>query len=594
MRGLTNAQPFVDTPGDANPPGAMMNMRPIQVGGRKRMGKRPHASRLTAVALGAGLAVQALRVVPKSVRQDIGPAAVVSSGTSKESGLFRGQCVLLDTDWTIRATFNDTRRDPAVAAPPTGPGGVGAFNCCWDPDNTDIGFFLTITKNTTLTTQDVYIVGINRIDASTGTTTHQAYAVDANPGYSTPLPGSGQGDLFPNEMHCHAGRLYIVAGTWVYVFDADDLTYLERRRQTWSDELQSIKGVTRNGIGYVLVLTTGASTISGPVVVDSSNPAEAFGQFVRSEVVLYRENTTEPISAYLTEIAMPQGTQNGDGAYELHRHFRFSEYSIQRPRGCIAYAMDVSEDGEYVYIGRTNQGFGYNPLANTSHRPNANGSPAISVAKIALSSLWTGISTLNVPSYIAPVTGSLSTYGFVWEVDTQSYRRTFMWNGGTYYCDIPRIVGGARDPGRDSDAPSIYALKADGDRIFCGGRRPSPSNAVPNVYCLRESDGAIMWSTDLRGLVQQNAIDVDPTSGNVVVGTNRVDGWDDNGTPSAVKAEVFELDRLTGAVRRSFDLTDAVNLNSYAATDAGYGAYDVAVSARGYVLVALAPYRYDT
>jgi hypothetical protein len=589
LRGITDAQPFFDTPGDACPPGGMENMRPEQVGtGRARMAKRPPLVKTFSQQIGGGLSVQSLISVGKSVAADVGPAAVVDDGTSRESGLFRGQALLLDRDWSIRATFNDTRSDPAIPDPPTGIGGRGAFNCCWDPANVAIGFYLTITKNNTLTTQDVFVAGLNRIDADTGTVTHQAYMVDAEPGYSTPLPGTGQGDLFPNQMVCAQGSLWICAGVWIYQFDADDLTYLSRTRVTWADEVQGLVYAR----GYLWALITGSSAISGPVVVDSSSPAEAFGQFVRTGVIPYLIETNSPALSALVQRVLPQGTQSGDGAYELHRYFRPSEYSVQRPRGCIAYSFDVDSAGN-VFIGRTNQGFGYSPLLNSSHRPGGD-KPYVSVARVNLDAFWSAAGTLStIPAYIAP---GGTTYGFAWESDTTSYRRTFTWNGGTYQNDIPKIIAGSRDPGGDSDAPSIYALKYDEttDCVFVGGRRPSPNQVVPNVYCLRGSDGQILWDHDLKGLVQQNAIDVDPTTGNCVVGILRTAGWETNDeTPSADKIELAELDYTDGRVVRTFDLTDAVNLNSFAVTDASFGCYDVAVNARGQVLVALAPYRFD-
>lgn len=591
MRGITDTQPCIDQPGDACPPAGMLNMRPRDQGtGRRRLGKRPPAAYTFTTQMGGGLPVQALATVPQSTAADVGPAEIVTAGTSKESGLFRGQCVLLDRDWTIKAAFDDNRDDPAVADPPAGYGGYGAFNACWDPDTVNIGFFLTITKNTTLTTQDVWIVGLNRIDADTGTVTHQGYMVDADPGYSTPLPGSGQGDLFPNQMVCAYGYLYVCAGTYIYVFDADDLTYRARIRNSWCDEIQGIKPVEIEGVDCLLVLLTGSSAISGPVVVDSTSPAEAFGQFVRTGVCVYiRDDST-----YLRgPIVMPQGTQNGDGAYELHRYFRPSEYSVQRPRGCIAYAFDCDSAGN-VYLGRTNQGFGYSPILNSSHRPDGGLGPYVSVAKATLADFWDALTSLStMPAYIAP---GGDTYGFLWEQDTGSYRRVFTWNGATYYNDIPKIIGANRDPGGDSDSPSVYALRYDEetDQVYVGGRRPAPTHAVPNVYALRGSDGTILWDTDLKGLVQQNAIDVDPTTGNVVVGINRTDGWETAaGGTSTDKIEVAELDYTDGHVVRTFDLSDAVNQNAYATTAAGFGCYDVAVNARGQVLVALAPYRFD-
>jgi hypothetical protein len=587
-RGVSDAQPHIDQPGDACPPDAMLNMRPRDTGtGRRRFGKRPGLTKALTTQMGGGKPVQAVISVAKSIAESVGPATQITSGSSKSSDLFRGQAILLDPEGSVRVAFNDTRSVPAVDAPPTNYGGRGAFNCCWDPDNVAIGFYITITKDTGVTTQDVFIIGINRINADSGEITHQAYGVDAEPGYSTPLPGSGQVDLFPNQIHCAFGYIYIAAGTYVYVFDADDLTYRKRVRITWADEVQGLATITKNGVKYLLALITGSSAVSGPVVTDSTG-GEAFGQFVRSGIVPFVVDDT----SYISLRPMPQGTQSGDGAYEQHLTFRLSEYSAQRPRGCIAYSFAVDSIGD-VYIGRTNQGFGYSPILNASHRPDGATGPYVTVCRATLAAFWTAAANGAVPTYVAPGT----TYGMVWEMDTNSYRRAFVWNATTYYNDIPRIVAGARDPGLDSDAPSVYAVAIDESAgvVYVGGRRPSPLNAVSNVYAIRMSDGTILWDRDVRGLVQQNALAVDPTSGNLVVGFNRADGWKQNdGTPSTTKAEVLWLAPDDGSVVGYFDLTDDVNQNTFATGAGGFGCYDVAVNARGQTLLALAPYRYDT
>jgi len=404
--------------------------------------------------------------------------------------------------------------------------------------------------------------------------------------------------LFPNQMCCAFGYLFVCAGTKIYVFSAADLVYRKRVTLSWADEIQGLDTVTINGVRALVALFVGSSVVSGPVVADSSSPAEAFGQFVRSGVAVYK---VDDVSYVTGPAPMPQGTANfipPQGNFELHYTFRFSEYSATRPRGCIPFSFGIDSLGD-IYVGHTNQGFGYSPLLNASHRPDGALGPYLTVTKAILTKFWAKIALPDeMSTYLAPALDA--GYGIdgatgAWQQDTTSYRRSFNWNGAQYYNDIPRIVAGARDPGVDSDAPSVYALKLDeaSDRLYVGGRRPSPTHAVPNVYCLRASDGAALWSHDLKGLVQQNAISVDPTSGNPVFGFLRTAGWDDNGAPSVDKAEVIELDRDTGDVVRYFDLSDAVNLNGYATTDGGFGCYDVAVNARGQVLVALAPYRYD-
>jgi hypothetical protein len=290
----------------------------------------------------------------------------------------------------------------------------------------------------------------------------------------------------------------------------------------------------------------------------------------------------------LTRLAMPQFTQSGDAAYEDHRYYRFSEDSSQRPRGPLPHAFDMAADGT-CYVARTNQGFGYDPVTVSACRPN---SPVfVSACKVVLTRAFES----DAPTYMspsAPVRYGCSTTVGGWEIDTDSLRKDFDWNGSAWLSDIPAASTG-HDPHSLNDAPSLMAVALDHtrDRVFFGGRRPSPTQAIPNVYAIRASDGARLWSFDVAGLVQQHAMAVDPTTGNVVVGGNRNASWTG---ASGAKAEMWWLDGVTGEVVDTFDLTDAVTLNGFIdGTTVLAGVYGVAVNSRGQTLVAMAPYRKD-
>jgi len=608
IRGVTDAQPFIKTPGDAVPYGNLENFRPDEDStGRRRLTTRPGIEEPISGTLSGE--VQDGGVVPKAsgiVDYDRGDSTELRGGQTRSAGLLRAQCVLLDADWSVLASFNETAGVNTgtwtlKTPPPTNYGGAGAFNCCWDPDNDDVGFFLCILKDTTKSGgADKYICSITRIHVPTRAITHTGYVQDGqNNGSGVVLDASPE-DLFANSITCFGPYLFLTVNGLIYVFRKDNLQYLRRQDGGWVQEYQAARCVTIGGRDFLLTGMIGTSYIGGPVVNDTSiDPKEAFGEFVRSGIELweigYADASLKTPKAQgvnvLTRIPMPQGTESGDGAYENHRYFRPSEWSKARPRGCLIYDIDVDPATGDVFIARTNQGFGYDPITNNPpQRPDGVG-PYISACRAVLERAYSA----SPPAYIDPATEP-DTYGFSspgWETDFASHRRAYTWGGigSPVFNDIPPLVAGTREPQTDVWAPSSYAVRYDPgfDRVLFAGRRTSDAIAKPNVHCHRGSDGALMWEADLRGLINQNAIDVDP-SGHWVVGKNRSD-WP--GTGLVGPAEVVMLDRESGAVRRTFDLTDAVNFNGRISGSSVIGCEDVAVNGRGQVLVALAPFRYD-
>lgn len=601
-QGATNVQPYVETPGDAAPVEGLRNVRPRRTGtGRAQLATRPGLVATFGTTLGGS--VQAVDTIARSSGisgYETGPGSIIRSGTNYAADKMRGQFCVLDTDWSVRAVFNDSR-GTGFTTPPTDAGGHGGFSACFHPTNPDICFGLTIARDTAVTTSVIF--GINRFSLATNSVTHQTYGLDTDTAYAAgayPVPGTN--DLYPNQVVCNGTYLFVAVKNYVYVFRADNLRYLKRHAIDWAEEVQAVKPVTVGTTDYLAVLIEGTGAVGGPVIADPGpSRTTRFGWFYRSGVALhtiaYADSAKNPVgdaATALTRIAMPMGLQNTDPGYEDHRYFRPSEWGVQRPRGCLVYDLDIAvgSSGQlYAYIARTNQGFGYD--GSSGQRPDG------TVAYVsACRAVLTRATEADAPTYMSP--SAPVRYGFAldqggWEVDTDSLRKALSWHGASYYNDIPQnqVDLGKHDPHWPGEAPSLFAVAADQsrDRVFFAGRRPSPSQPLPNVYCLRASDGTRMWATDLLGLIQQNAAAVDPTTGNVVVGGNRNSSWTG---ASGASAEMWELDRLTGAVVRHLDFTDAVTLNGYIdGSSVIPAAYDLAINSRGQALVALAPYRYD-
>lgn len=615
--GVTDQTPFIKQPGDATDPDGLRNLVRINAAnGRAQLATR---EKLTLEFGGAAFSGRANALGEISRAEGLGPVITTdpdsgTTGETRPSGTWLGQAVVLEaTDRSERLVLADLRG--GVAAPPTGPGGFGSFGGCWHATDDDVGYFVTIASDTAHgDSGGKVIVGVSRFSLISNDITHQSYCVDAdsytqsgvNTTYSA-TPVAGALDLFSNQVCQWGGYLFVCAFRYVYCFRADTLTYVKRHLIDWTEEVQGICGATINGADYLFALSTGTTVTGGgrPVTVDGTG-SERFGEFlggVLAHSIAYSNATTkEPVAAgtaVLTRVALPQGTQSGDGAYEDHRFFRPSEWSVARPHGCLCYAFQVvvgTDLSVYAYIARTNQGFGYDGNS-ASMRPDGS-AQFITACRANLTRAFQA----SPPRYINPA--AATNYGLSvdvggWEIDPGSLHRPFTWGANIFQNDIPAITAGLRDPQVVGNEPTYWALAVDAsrDRVFLAGRRRLLSGPAPTVVCLRASDGTPLWETDTGGTVQQNAIAVDPTTGNLLVAMLRNIQWTNaDGTPATTKAEVLELAGATGQTVGSFDLTDAVTFNTYVTSDAGFavGAYGLAVNRRGQVLACLAPFRQDT
>jgi hypothetical protein len=606
LAGVSDGTPRIDQPGLVTVPDGLRNVVPEDSPtGINRLSTRDKLASEFSGAANTGM-VQALG----SIARASGASGTVvrdihtdTDGSSRPSGAFKGQCVVLDTDGSVLSLFHDTR-GTGLANPPTGAGGYGAFYTCWHPTDNDVGYFATIAADTAVSTPNKIVVGINRVNAATGAITHQTYAIDADAPYSPPSIGTL--DLFPNQMTAFGPYLFIAVNKYVYVYRSSDLVYIERFSVPWAEEVQGVQAVSSGGNDFLMVLVTGNYTVTMAVLADGGAPPnERFGEFYRSSILKLRINYADtagnPVAvgaSSLTHVYLPQGTQSGDGGYENHVTFRPSEWSISRPRGCLpyAFAMEVTTDGVVAaYIARTNQGFGYDG-SQTNQRPDGQ-APYITACRAVLTRGFEA----GAPVYMSP--SAPVRYGFSedvggWERDTgQSLRRSFAWGANTYLNDIPAISGGTRNPHSTDNEPSVWAVAVDTSnrRVVFAGRRPSLSAAGSNVYCFDADNGDLLWELDTDGIIQQNAIAIDPTTGNVLVGMERSAGWEmPDGTTSPTKAEMLTIDGATGLVLRNFDLTDAINFNGYVNSGSTIGVYSVAVNAAGRAILALSPCRFDT
>lgn len=613
--GVTDASTFKGQPGYATDPDGLLNVVPGDAAtGREQLATRPGLALEFGAAAGLGRVNGIGSIARASGVTGTNVANVVrnTAGSTRPSGAFRGQAVVLEPDRSVRLVLDD-QRGTGFSSPPSGAGGYGAFQACWHATDADIGYFATVARDTTHTTQDKIVVGVNRFSLATNTITHQGYCADAAPGYTPPLPSPtpAQLDLLANQILQSGPYLFVAVQRYVYTFKAADLTYLSRTLIDWCEEVQGIAAVTVNGAAYLLTLTTGTLPVSGPVVEDPSAVKEVFGEFYRSAIQVHAiqygtgpgtDGNPLPIGVggvALIRRAMPMGLQSADTGYEDHRGFRFSEFSFARPRGCLPYAFaaNVDSDGRvYAYVARTNQGWGYDGT-QTNQRPDGRG-PFISCCRVNLTRAF----EFPMPAYVDPanpVRYGLSEAVGGWERDIDSLLRPYTWNGNTWQNDIPARDGtGLRDPHAADNEPTLWAvaINADASLVVMAGRRPDLSGPGSNVYAFDPVTGDLLWEADVAGIVQQHGVCFDPLTGNVLVAMTRSAGWTNpDGSISADKAEVLELGALDGFTVRSFDLTDQINTNGYITPAlGGVGAYAVACNARGQAIVGLAPYRIDS
>lgn len=613
--GITDARPFIKQPGDATDPDGILNVvSRDEPSGRRRLGTRDPLTLETSIAQGTGRVggIDSISRASGVAGTQVTNIVRDTTGDSRPSGAFAGQCVILDaSDRSVRAVFRDTRTTLYGAVP----GAPEADKVCWHSTDPDIGYFFTITIDTANGDSNGHAVtGVNRFSLLTNTITGQNFCVDDDA--PTSLPHAGAFGTYINHAVQYQNYLFVAAGFYIYTFRADTLTYLKRTAIDWSLEVQGLACVTVNGKDYLLALTTGHPVVSGPIIVDAAADEE-FGQFYRAGIllheILYSNNATKaPVATAGTPFirrAMPMGLATGDPGFEDHRSFRFSEWGVQKPRGCIPYSFAVvatAGGAVYAYVARTNQGWGYDGN-DTTQRPDGQ-APYISCCRVVLTRAFEADSPIFMDPDV-PVRYGMSAAVGGWERDLASLRRAYAYDGNTYQNDIPAFSGGVRDPHSPDNEPTLFAVAVDeaNNRAFFAGRRSNLSGADGSyIYCVEADTGTLIWEAAnmsamavsgviVGGKAQQNSISVDPATGNLFVGMLRCTGFElQDGSESPDKAEALELSGETGQLVNSFDLTDGINFNSvWNANTYPFGCYGTACNSRGQVALALNPARFD-
>lgn len=601
IRGVADATKFVAQDATTTHPDYLLNAFPVDGdNGALRLSTRPKLVVEFSGAFGSG-PVEAIASIPRTsgvIGQYDGPNTIDTAGSARASGTFAGQCVVLDLDGSVRQLWNDTRAT-GISAPPAGAGAYGAFSVAWDHEDDDVGYFGVVAQYTTLTTQAVACTLLNRISLADEEITDQGGCFDSGPLSSFPLAAAppAQEAIVTNGMVTHGPYLFTICNRYIYVHRRSDVVMVQRVEVPLTAEVQGIATIEHEGRRYIAVCTTGSTNVAAPVTADASGvPSEVFGEHWRSAAcvlyeLLYKDATLEtavdPGGDPLRRVYMPQGTESGDAAYELHRTLRLAEYSIARPAGRLCYAICGGDASNVIFVATANQGFNYNGTIGPD-----GSKPYLSIARANIAAAFDAVPD----AYIDP--DAAGDYGFStdaggWENDgSTSYRRPFTWGTRTLYNDIPEIQSGARDPGGLSQPPSYWAIAyhAPSDTLIAAGCRPASSGTTPNVIALRGSTGELKWSKYVGGLVNQGAVAINQLTGNVVIGHSR-------NVDTGTSAMVTELDISTGDVARTWDIPDGVMYNGYI-TAANYqtlkvGVYAVAVNGRGQVLAAIGPYVSD-
>jgi len=601
IRGVADATKFVAKDPTTTHPGYLLNAFPVDENGAVRLNTRPKLAVEFSGAFGSG-PVEAIGSIPRTsgvIGQYDGPNTIDTAGSARESGTFAGQCVVLDLDGSVRQLWNDTRAT-GITSPPTGAGAYGAFSVAWDHEDDDVGYFGVVAQYTTLTTQAVACTLLNRFDLGSESVTHTGGCFDAGPLASFPLASAppAQEAIVCNAMATHGPYLFTVANRYIYVHRRSDAVMVQRVEVPLAAEVQGIATIIHEGRRYIVVCTTGSTNVATPVTADASgSPSEVFGEHFRSAAaVLYElqykdatlETAVDPGGDPLRRVYMPQGTETGDAAYELHRTLRIAEYSITRPAGRLCYAICAGDASNILFVATANQGFNYDGTIGPD-----GSKPYLSLARVNIDAAFEPVPDAFIDPDSNPGNYGMSADAGGWEGDGYtSFRRAFSWGTRTLYNDIPEIQAGARDPGGASQPPTYWALAyhASSDTLIAAGCRPATSGTTPNVIAIRGSTGELKWSKYVGGLVNQGAVAINPLTGNVVVGHSR-------NVDTGTSAMVTELDLTTGDVARTWDIPDGVLYNGYI-TGANYqtlqvGVYGIAVNGRGQVLVALGPYVVD-
>lgn len=320
VRGVSDALPHIQQPGDMAGPEAARNIRVNAIGGaRATMGPRePYTAAFEAI--GTGGRVQALFNVSTASGTSLrlGDCDDIGAGVSKPGLGIAGQAFIIDTDNSLALAFADPSADVAAQS---------AYCCSWHPDGTKAASAIIFPDATT----GVASTRVTLFNASTGAVVWTTLIQDKDPGGSLGAPPF---PIYANSVRVYNTFTYVCAGPWVFVLRTSDGVYLKRLNiNGWAWEVQDARVRPDNTLA---VLFLGTSTAQGPVTASSYSA----GAYFRSAVALYTVNNDTTVNGTpLTLAQYGAALANTDPNYEAHPHFRFSEHLGRSPRGMAPFAL---------------------------------------------------------------------------------------------------------------------------------------------------------------------------------------------------------------------------------------------------------------
>lgn len=379
LGGASDNSTYLDQPERFAPLPSMLNVRPEESGGRRRIGQRPGLAKLFGTQLGGE--VRAMAVISR--------AAAVSgyqlgscehfAGASRQSGALAGNHWLLDPEPGLNLDLD-------LDDSPFGGGGAnGCVACDWHPDGTK------------------FAVASNFIDGVTGRAEAlvRMVDVDGNTLWTANLEDSTR-DRFIDTIAVTHEWVFAASNEFIMVWQVSDGAPVGQIQITWA---RHIIRVAKNRDATMLLAafdgsTSGATLPNGPTV-----EAGICAVHFRAGFMMFQVRSLA--QGIIAQVPFGPALPSSATYYEAdHGYWRISEHTRFAPRGAQITDACFGPSGEVILL-TTNQGIG----PNVSFPPDGS-SGYITVRKIG-------------PNGI-----------LAWEQDTASIRRSFVFNAITYFCDI--------------------------------------------------------------------------------------------------------------------------------------------------------------
>jgi len=536
VRGVSDTTGFIDQAGDLNPPDVLRNFRIYDgLTNRARGGMRPTLLRLWDTPLGNG-PIQALCKVN---RPSVSTGYVLGDSEEMALGSTNGTTNLTGNHWALDQVpsleWAGLLQSTAAVAPPSPQ--VNAE--CLTP-NGEILVVAGSAKN------GAYLeLKVRGIDPATGATLWTyTYSDGAADWYVTAVCASNdwvfvctRGEVFVLWAHgtnkgllaqrstCN-GWADITTGCGIHVATAGGGQF------TTTHLTVSFYGSSRPGTIVGGTLADGSTL--GTTISVGLYASHFRSGIMRFRVAAYPGDNPAPPPTYtvLTQITFGTQLSSSDPRYEAaHGYYRISEQSRNSPHGCYPTDLDVHPTLGTVLFSRTNQGWG----PTDAWRPTGtDGRPFITLVKL---------------------TGDGETQ---WEMDPGSNTGDGT-TGSGYYLGHPHF--------NDINDPTFVACCfGNSGECWIGGKKTALAGF--SVFRVSANGGTEFGQNvmDATRSVRKEAMRVDPSDGNLIVGGDRNTGWEG---ASGDNAHLWKVNADTGDIVWAWDIGEAVSALALAVSSAG-------------------------